>query len=299
DFPDIVPPLPCLLPLASGGLKSAIPMKLAGAIYNLIAKHERSSIPVARVVGSSFVREHLPALEPLCTSGAFLWHDALLLSPAALIEAVSSKASACGARLFEHSRVSAVARDGKLFRVSIAKDGSKEAVQAKVVVDASGPWLESLLDRSVPANVPLAAGWCRAFNVILTKQLEPRYAVGLHSPRKRLFFAVPRESETVLGTAYFAHQGDPETAKINAREIEDFIVDFQATWPQAAVTLNDVKSVEFGVLPMQHVDPYGPVLYGRERILDRQGYVSVMSTKYTTFREQARAVLKMSVKYLR
>ncbi|MBN8551177.1 MAG: FAD-dependent oxidoreductase, partial [Deltaproteobacteria bacterium] len=29
DFPDIVRPLPCVMPLTSGGLKSAVPMKVA------------------------------------------------------------------------------------------------------------------------------------------------------------------------------------------------------------------------------------------------------------------------------
>lgn len=298
DFPDIIKPLPCLMPLSSSGMKSRLPMSCAAAVYNLLARYEEAKPGAARTVSSDFITQKAACLAPLAPRGAFLWHDALLHDPAALVRAVSEKAIACGAAHFQRTRVTAISREGKEFIVAVSRDGVVSRVRSKVVVDASGPWLDSLIDKRNRLNGALAESWCKAFNLVLSKQLDPLYAIGLHSPQRRLFFAVPRNGGTALGTAYIAHTGPPEKAHVSPQEIELFLADFRATWPQANVSAGDVQSVECGVLPMQFVGPFGPVLYGQEKVVDRDGYVSVMSTKYTTFREQARRAVAAARSYL-
>lgn len=274
-------------------------MSCAGIFYSALAKQVPSASGKAETVGSEFVKSNIPRLAPIARHGAFVWQDAVLADPRALVDAISEKAIACGSVHVENSRVSKVAREGSEFVVGVARVGAEAKIRAKVVVDASGPWLDRLLDKGGQRNAPLAEGWCKAFNVVLSKQLDAQYAIGLHSPQNRLFFAVPRGNQTALGTAYIAHQGEPEKALVAPQEIEAFIADFRATWPEAAVSSSDVQTVESGVLPMKFVGPFGPVLYGEEQILDRSGYFSVMSTKYTTFREQARKVISAARAYLK
>jgi hypothetical protein len=53
----------------------------------------------------------------------------------------------------------------------------------------------------------------------------------------------------------------------------------------------DIHAVEWGVLPTVGVGPSGPILQGEEQIYREGRYIEVVSTKWTTFLPQARAVL--------
>ena len=78
-----------------------------------------------------------------------------------------------------------------------------------------------------------------------------------------------------------------------------FLQSSNLAFPSARFQMEDVDSVELGVLPMRAVDANGPVLYGSARIKATDGMVEVLSTKYTTFRSQARAIMSAAKPFLR
>ena len=68
--------------------------------------------------------------------------------------------------------------------------------------------------------------------------------------------------------------------------------------PGISVTRSDVEGVEAGILPMKRSGPNGPVLYGREQIFSSGRVIHVLSTKLTTFDEQAKRALVLARKLL-
>lgn len=297
-YPKHVSPLPCVTPLASSGLKSRFPMMLAAYVYRALTERFAKGAQAPRLLGFDELRREVPALTNRAPFGAFSWWDALVENPAVFAAEIAREAREAGAVLHEERSVSAVHRGENGFRLEVQGFGSTDRVSSRCVVDATGPWLQRVvLDQPLPQ--PKQLSWCRAFNLLLRARLDPRFGIGIESDEKRLYFAVPRGEQGVLGTGYLPFEGMPETASISDREVRAFLESFNRAWPEAGVSLHDVVGVECGVLPMRRIGPRGPELLGREELYNASGFISVVSTKYTTFRMQAKAVLRLASAYLR
>lgn len=290
DFPDLIRPLPCVMPLADHGMQSRLPMLLGGIVYRALTQDlSAKGDVVARVEGPQFVSSHVPVLRSLAVHGVFYWEDALLTDPMALASAVQLSAEKFGAVVKERSPVATVRREDRGFKLALGSPAEGE-IAAKVVIDATGPWLGSV---GAPSADVLAPRWCRAFNVLFSKQLDPQFAVGIRTQEQRLYFAVPRGTGTALGTGYLPLQGPVDQAGISEAEIEEFINVFLRAFPASELSISDVVGTEIGVLPMRSFAKNGPELYGSEIVTIDKGFVRVLSTKYTTFRTQAEKVLKL------
>jgi glycerol-3-phosphate dehydrogenase len=297
-YPQHVSPLPCVTPLTRGGLKSRFPMMIAAYVYRTLTERFAKGAPTPRLLGLEELRREVPVLANRAPFGAFSWWDALVGDPASFAAEIAREARGAGAVLHEQCSVSSVHREGNGFRLDIDGAGGTDRVSSRCVVDATGPWLHRVMyDR--PLQEPKQLSWCRAFNVLLRTRLDPRHGIGIESDEKRLYFAVPRGEQGVLGTGYLPFEGAPETASISEREVRAFLESFNRAWPEAGVSMHDVVGVECGVLPAHGMGPRGPELLGREELYDAHGYISVVSTKYTTFRMQAKAVLRMASAHLR
>jgi glycerol-3-phosphate dehydrogenase len=182
-----------------------------------------------------------------------------------------------------------VVRIGRVAENFLAYTEDGRAIPGKRVVNTLGPWV-----RSVEAPDEFAhftPQWCKAFNIVVSKQIDPQYAIGIEGHDKRLFFAVPRAQGTAIGTWYSAVRAVDEGTSVSPNEVHAFLASFNQAF-QTSLTSEDVSSVDVGVLPMVRDSERGPVLYGSEQFYQKSGYVEVLSTKYTTFRSQGMAVLR-------
>jgi glycerol-3-phosphate dehydrogenase len=80
---------------------------------------------------------------------------------------------------------------------------------------------------------------------------------------------------------------------VSEHEIAQFLHAFNASLPEAGITKHDIAHIDVGILPMDRTSPAGPQLIAHERIHECEGYIEVMSTKYTTFRSQGRRVANL------
>lgn len=278
------------MPLKPFGIKSRSPVSAALKLYQLLARvatkdgRERGSI-----VSSDYIDNHVPVLKGMATHGALLWHDAIMPDQLGLSRAVVEQIKNLGGEILEQHRVGSIRHADHNYQVSAHHNGQVRDFFAHSVVNASGPWLHTIdvqLGRALPRTFP--AGWCMSCNLVLARQLEKRYAIGVSSPSGRLYFSVPRDKGTVVGTHDIVHRGSLETLRLDTAELEWFVSDFNRALPSAKVGCDEVIHVEKGVLPLQSERNGKLHLYGKERILAFGGYIEVMSTKYTTFQSQAR-----------
>lgn len=297
DEPDFVKPLRCLMPLKANGLKSKYPVHVALLAFQMLLPRSAKNYWRGGVLKSSEVDEAVPLLKGHAPHGALLWTDATLLDPLAFANQIKDELIADGISIFEQSEVRKIVRVGTDFLVSGGKGNSSFKHSARSIVNATGPWLGT--DFGEPSSsINFKPKWCRGFNLVLSKSLESSYAIGLEGSLGRLYFIVPRANKSVVGTWYTPFDGKADEPHIEESEIAEFLKDLNPTLPNASITMNDIESVEVGVLPMESVNEQGPVLYGVEKILGHQGYIEVMSTKYTTFQSQARKVVNRVQSFL-
>jgi len=281
EYPDLVQPLPCLMPLRAVGLRSRPCVAGALMLHRRIYRTVTGEAFAGGILSGAFIAREVPALAPVAPHGALLWHDALLRDPAALHEILRGEVVAAGGQVREGAAVTGVAADRAGWALSLL---SGECIPARIVIDASGPGLGT-----APTGVkPRSGGWALGFNLLLRRQLEPVYGLGV-SGKGRLLFLVPRGTGSAVGTGYLPWAADKER-QVPEHAVVSFLSALNAALPGLALQLNDVAAVECALLPMSSVKRGEPHLHSRSMIEASSGFLRVRSTKYTTFPLLARAV---------
>uniref|UniRef100_UPI0013569E18 FAD-dependent oxidoreductase n=1 Tax=Geminicoccus flavidas TaxID=2506407 RepID=UPI0013569E18 len=155
DFPDLIEPLPCLMPLAGRGLKRPWAFRAAFALDAALARERNRGLrsdrhlAAGRVLTAADVRRLLPSLGDLPgLEGAALWHDAVARDAPALAAALARRAETAGAALRTGATVVEILVEGGQAVGLCTADGAR--VTAAAVVNATGPWSDLTL-RHLPS----------------------------------------------------------------------------------------------------------------------------------------------------
>jgi glycerol-3-phosphate dehydrogenase len=286
--PESILPLPSLFALRRTGLKSHLPMSIAGIFYRSVYSMISGRGTKATTVTREEAEVLSPALVGSAQHGAFVWQDALLADPLRFTQVLKERLVAGGAEVREKSPVQAVCRTAEGYEIK------PYGIKARSVVSALGPWFGSVRLEGIDLGcATFPAGWCKAFNLVLNRRLCGEAAFAVHAAQGRMFFFVPRgPGLTALGTWYEPWVGAPEKGQPTEMEIERFLESCNAALPSAVLRRQDVSQVEWGILPMRGDSAKGPKLYGSHKMTGSARYVEVMSTKYTTFLSQGRDLVR-------
>jgi glycerol-3-phosphate dehydrogenase len=293
SYPHAVAPLPCLMPLAARGLKSRIPVTVAAYTYGAMMKLCGSPLSAPQVLTPKALATTAPILKELGTHGALCWHDVIMTHPEAIAASLVQHLSQKAVHIKEETTALAITETDAGFELAT---NTGETIRAKKIVTTLGPWLNTI--QLPPRLTGPRPQWCLGFNLTIKKQIHPTHAIGVQSPDGRLFFCVPRGTQTAIGTWYIpCNAPDISSAGVTPtvppQEIDRFIQSFNRAFPTASIAESDIDSIDAGILPMKSCGRSGPNLYGSEIIHRAGSYCEVISTKYTTFRSQGVRVVQM------
>jgi glycerol-3-phosphate dehydrogenase len=263
-------------------------------LYGAIMRANGSPLPAPHIVSPEKIHSTVKSLRSRAPHGALCWYDGVMTDPSAVTRHLIAQITSAGGHIRENTPVERVEGRNRKFSVHTA---GGETFAARCVINTLGPWLGAV---QVPHEV---AGprprWCKGFNLVVKQQLDPTYGIGVQSADGRLFFYVPRETGTAIGTWYLPHPDISVAPSVSEHEVAQFLHAFNASLPEVGITKHDIVHIDVGILPMERTSPNGPQLIAHERIHEREGYIEVMSTKYTTFRAQGRRVGNIVTKTLR
>lgn len=127
----------------------------------------------------------------------------------ALTQAVMDSALSLGAELSLHSQCVNVELGPNGCTVDYEKDGSVHSCHAKVVVNASGPWVNHVLDRFTPGLPQRTVDLVQGTHIIIDGHLE-RGIYYMEAPQDhRAIFALPWKNKLMVGTTEHSYHGDP------------------------------------------------------------------------------------------
>lgn len=289
ELPEVIKPLPCLMPLNRFGLKSYLPVTCAALAYGAIMKLFSSPLPRPTVLPRETIQDQVPLLRNRAPHGALCWYDALMLEPLKVAEHFVSVLRQKGATILEHTAALTIEKNSSGFFTT--STSSNESFESRVVINTLGPWLDSLQLSPELKRGPRPQ-WCKGFNLIINRQLDPTYGIGFEGRDGRLFFCTPRGTGTAIGTWYLPvspQTGDStQTTEV---EREEFLAAFNDAVPGVNILPHEITASDAGVLPMTTLTPRGPKLQAHESVTNHDNYIEVVSTKYTTFRSQGRKVV--------
>jgi glycerol-3-phosphate dehydrogenase len=314
--PHLVHPLTCLTPTRENVLRGRFAMGVALTLNDLLSfDRNRSMDPQKHLSGGSLVNKQelsrlLPGYDVNSSTGAVVWHDAQIYNSERLLLEFLLSAVEKGAEVANYVEAIGFLQKEKQIagvRVRDVPTGELFDIQAKVVINCAGAWVDKLLEqadtRSEHAN-------SIAMNLIVD-QVWSRVAAGLPSmpaagrPSQILFF-VPWRDKTMIGTWHIPWNDSPDEFKMTETVVQKFIDEINSAHPRLKLTLEGVRHVTWGFLPVNKADAHREsVRLTRDGVvIDHQkkdgisGLISVLGVKYTTARTVARQAVDLAASRL-
>ncbi len=184
-----------------------------------------------------------------------------------------------GAVVANYAEVVAVYGDG----ADVMLDGETVRVRARMLVNATGPWLDRLRlleDEAAAPSIRLSKG----VHLIADGGEGWNAAVTIPHDKVRVSFVIPWEGKLLLGTTDTLHEGKPEDARVTDGDVRTIL-------DEAAVAVRDIGPVRASFWGLR-VLPGGPGATAnarRETVYTRgsAGMLSVAGGKLTTYRRIA------------
>lgn len=316
--PHLVHVLPCIMPTYGHGFKGKEVLQAALLLNDLISfdrnRHTESGkhLPNGRLLAKDETLALLSGIDEENINGGAVWYDAQMYNSERLTLAFILSAAERGTAVANYAQVTNfIQQDNRILGVQILDrlTGHSYDVQARMVINAAGPWVDNVLGLLERKHVKLGVRLAKAVNVA-TRQLFPTYAVGLKSRKSfqdsdsilntggRLFFISPWRDQSLIGTTYTAYEDHPDDFEVTSTDIQMLLHEVNSCYPAANLTLADVRFVYQGMVPINGVHPEtGDVQRAKQyrivdhRVDDLEGLISVLGVKYTTARDVAEKVV--------
>ena len=310
--PHLCHPLPIIVPTyGTFGMKSK-PVLWAGIrAYDLITadrnrgiKDSSRQIPNGWFLSREDVSSRYPGINQKGLTGAGVFCDGQMYNPVRLILAHVQSAAAAGAAVANYAEAVDVLRQGDRISGAVVLDrltGNRIDVQAKLVLNAAGPYAEHFLQCALGHGLSPKTPFSRdAYFIVPRKLIEGDHAITLPSRTNdpdarfsrgaRHLFLVPWRGVTLVGVWHKVFEDHPDTYEVTDAELESWIAEINLAYPEAALTLDDVAMSSAGLVPFgeNEGDADNLKFAHRSRIVDHQetdgldGMLTLIGVRYTT-----------------
>ena len=294
--PHLVRPLRFLLPFYGEGMHYRVKMRVGLALYDLLSFDK--SLPSRAFFGAERLAEMEPELRREGLRGAAAYYDAQVDSPERLTLENVLDARGHGAAALNYAEVTgAMVRGGRVagVRVRDVLEGGECEVRARLVVNATGPWLDRVAARLGPHPRP----WLRTTKGIHVA-CDPvnRNAFAVRSPVDgRLFFVIPWLGYSWVGTTDTDFEDEPSRAKAEAEDVRYLIESAAYYFP--ALRGARVYWTNAGVRALVRKPGSASSVTRSHRIVaDEAGVISVVGGKITGYRAIAEQVTDLVCRLL-
>lgn len=308
--PHLVQPLRFLMPAYGYGARGPLALGIGLALYELLnifvsLKDGRGfRWPKARVLLAGRYRQMVPGMEQEALSGGAMWMDAQVgLADKAVLQMLQ-QAVDNGASVANYvTALKPLYRDADKMSVCgvQAKDmlsGNQLEIDARAVINATGPWAAHWVNAAGTDQLSMQLGLVKSMNLVTNKPALP-HAVAVRSSHasdskvdtaNRMFFVVPWMGKAMIGTTHVAHAGEAVNDRVSREDIEAFVEEFDAIYPEMALRTKDVLYAYSGLAPAMQGEEEAAIPLHESEVIDHgiadgiDGLFSIVSVKWTTAR---------------
>jgi glycerol-3-phosphate dehydrogenase len=288
--PGLVRRVPFYLPVYRRTRRRPWQLCLGLSLYALFAGF-RTGAGFRRLAREEWGR--LDGLDTRDLDAVFEYHDAQT-DDAALTRAVLASAQTLGASLLCPARFVSARRQESGYRLVFEHDGVTRDCATRTLINAAGPWVNTVLEKVEPAPERLAIELVQGTHIVIDAPLR-RGIYYVEAPSDgRAVFVMPWQGKTLVGTTENAYHGDPARVAPLDAEIEYLQETRRAYFPDVAGSVVEAFA-GLRVLPTgagRHFHrPRETVLHPDEAARPR--LVTIYGGKLTTYRRTAGKVLEI------
>ncbi|MDR3387845.1 MAG: glycerol-3-phosphate dehydrogenase [Rudaea sp.] len=286
--PHIIWPLRFVLP-HQPHLRPAWMIRLGLFLYDRLGGRRGRGLRGSRSIN---LRKHV-AGRPLqdSFSRGFVYSDAWV-QDARLSVLNAMDAAEHGATVLTRTACVAARREGAYWVADLrSEDGALRQVQARALVNATGPWVTRFLDTVAHLPHRHSLRLVKGSHIVVPRLFKHHYAYIFQQPDRRIVFAIPFEHDfTLIGTTDIEYSCDPAAVGIGDDEIA-YLCKAASRYFKHPIQAKDVVWTYSGVRPLLDDDSDSAAEITRDYLLafDHDGapLLSVFGGKITTARKLA------------
>jgi glycerol-3-phosphate dehydrogenase len=297
--PHIIRPLRFVLP-HHDGLRPAWLLRLGLFLYDHIGG--RHLLPPTRSVDLARDEVGRPLVPNRYTKG-FEYSDCFV-DDARLVVLTARDAAERGAEIRTRSRAVAIRQENGIWQVTVEdRSGARDTIQARVLVNAGGPWVEDVLAAGAGVNAKARIRLVQGSHIVVRKLYAHDRAYMFQNTDGRIVFVIPYQDDfTLIGTTDRDYEGDPAKVKATPEEIS-YLCDSVSEYLAKPVKPEDVVWAYAGVRPLYDDGASEAKAATREYVLelDTPGgtpLLSIYGGKITTHRRLAEEALEKLAPWL-
>jgi glycerol-3-phosphate dehydrogenase len=288
--PHICWPLRFVLPHDSH-LRPAWMIRAGLFLYDHLARRQL-------LAGSEGVRlRRHPAGKPLDEryQRGFVYSDCWV-DDARLVVLTALDAREHGAQVLTRTRCAKLERRADHWVATLARaDGSTLEVEARAVVNATGPWVDRFLDEATPLPARRHPRQVKGSHIVVPRLFDHEFAYIFQGADGRIVFAIPYEGVyTLIGTTEMDYTGDLATPGIAEGEV-DYLVAMANRYFSGNLARKDVAWTFAGLRPLLADPRDRATSVTRDYVLDLDTtgapLLSIYGGKLTTYRKLAEDVV--------
>ncbi len=283
--PHLCQPMPFVFPIWRGSGWSLTLLKIGVKVYDLLGGGRN----LGRSSGMSrdCVLKIIPGLASSNLLGATRHFDALTQDARLVIDTLKS-ATTAGAVVSNYARYVEGNRSESGWDCTVLDEVARQkvSIQARVVINAAGPWASQLPHSSLRLRLT------KGVHLIVGRERLPVNEAVILTEGKRMLFVIPWGEQIILGTTDTEYSGDPADVCTEDADVAYVLDVVNNAFPDAKLTPDDVTSTWAGVRPLiapNHTAVGAPSDISRthEIRMAEQGWIDVAGGKLTTYRLMA------------
>lgn len=268
-------------------------------VYNLLAG--KYGFGPSRILSREETLELLPTINKEGLRGGVVYYDGQFDDSRLLINLVQT-ASEQGAVLTNYVRAAAFhsGSDGFVNGVDAvdAETGEAFRLQARVIINATGPFCDAVRQMANPQSQPMIAP-SQGIHLVFDRSFLPGDSAIMvpHTSDGRVMFAIPWHGHTLVGTT---DTPIPQVS-LDPRPFEqeiDFILETAAAYLHTPPTRADVLSAFVGIRPLVKADgAANTAALSRDHTIriEDTGLITITGGKWTTYRHMAEDCVNQAV----
>lgn len=304
----LVSPLKLFIPVYKGDKRGPWLIKAGMLLYDFLSIGK--SLPNHKIISrENFIKQE-PGVNNKDLISAAEYYDAQVVFPERICLENILMARQNDALLLNHSKViNLELADNKILEIEFLDllSQNKYKARGKIVLNASGPWVDSLcelMDRKIKQKISGTVGshiFIRKFNG------GPKNAIfALAKTDARPFFIVPWQGYYLIGTTDIPIEGEIDHLKISNSEINYLINEANNIFYPNKIAVDDIVFSYSGVrpLPFSIWNEMNPSKVTRRHIIfdhleeGIDNFISIIGGKLTTYRNLSEIAVNLVYKKL-
>ncbi len=297
----VVIPEKMLLPIYEEGTLGPFTTSLALLVYDILAGVKLGERRKMLNVSETLKQEPLLSNSKLLGGGLYFEYRT---DDSRLVIELAKSAFAAGALLLNYAEVISFLQDedGKVRGARVKNSVSDESfeVRAKVVVNASGPWVDVLRkeDQSLHGKrLQLTKG----VHIVFPFEKFPiKQAAYFDVGDGRMIFAIPRDGITYVGTTDTVYNESIDSPVCSSADVDYLLKAVNSIFTSLQLKDSDIVSSWAGLRPLIQEDGKSPGELSRkdEIFISKSGLISIAGGKLTGYRLMSEKIVDLAEKRL-